>query len=213
MIYTARQLADLHKAQGRLALPVGARLTPLASDWLRQKKLKLEYVAAAQPQSAASAPAGYSQEIATPDPPTSADFLWWCDGPCGTAKAAISAEAREFNLQPLDIPAEARRLVCAVKAIASAVKAGKVHGAVLLVETGAAAMIYANRCPSLRAILGTCREAVEQGVKEMAANVLVIEYPHVTLSQARNVLSRFLKSRIPLSDDRKRELEEMATCG
>ena len=43
MIYTARQLQDLHKGNGQLILPYGARLTPLAADWARSKKLAIGY--------------------------------------------------------------------------------------------------------------------------------------------------------------------------
>ena len=41
MIYTARQLEDLHKGNGngQLVLPYGARLTPLAVDWARARKV------------------------------------------------------------------------------------------------------------------------------------------------------------------------------
>ena len=43
MIFTARQLEDLHKTNGHVTVPVGARVTPLAQDWLRQKKVTLKY--------------------------------------------------------------------------------------------------------------------------------------------------------------------------
>ena len=33
MIFTARQLQDLHKTNGHVTLPVGARLTPIS--WVR----------------------------------------------------------------------------------------------------------------------------------------------------------------------------------
>jgi hypothetical protein len=81
-----------------------------------------------------------------------------------------------------------------------------------MVQNGAAAMVYANRCPSLRAVLGTCQEAVEQGVQLVAANVLVIEYPHRTLQQMKNMLARFAKAKRELSDEVKRELQELASC-
>ena len=75
------------------------------------------------------------------------------------------------------------------------------------------AVVYANRCPSLRAILGTCLDAVEQGVQQLAANVLVIEHPYKTLQQVKNMLSRFVRAKRGLSDDVKRQLQELATCG
>jgi hypothetical protein len=46
MFVTVRQLEDLHKqngANGHVTLPYRARLTPLASDWVRAKKVVLGY--------------------------------------------------------------------------------------------------------------------------------------------------------------------------
>ena len=46
MIVTARQLEDLHRlngANGQITLPYRARLTPLALDWVRAKKVALGY--------------------------------------------------------------------------------------------------------------------------------------------------------------------------
>ena len=140
-------------------------------------------------------------------------ILWWCDGPCGAAKAALAAQARETNLQPMPVTAEPKYLVAAVKQLANEIKADRATAGVLLVQTGAAAVVYANRCASLRAILGTCRDAVVQGIDQLAANVLVIETPYQTLQQTRNLLSQFVRGRKVLGDDVKRQLAELATCG
>jgi hypothetical protein len=46
----------------------------------------------------------------------------------------------------------------------------------------------------------------------VAANVLVIEHPHQTMPQVRNMLGRFLRSRREVSDEINRQLEELASC-
>ena len=46
----------------------------------------------------------------------------------------------------------------------------------------------------------------------VAANVLVIEHPYKTLSQVKNLVSRFVRSRSELSDELKRNLAELASC-
>jgi hypothetical protein len=74
-------------------------------------------------------------------------------------------------------------------------------------------MLYANRCPSLRAVLGTCLEAVEQGVRLVAANLLVIEHPYKTLQQTKTLLARFVRGRRELSDDVVKQLSELSSCG
>lgn len=206
MIFTARQLEDLHKTNGHVTVPPGARVTPLAADWLRHKRVTLNYGSDGTP---AQKPAGSAVGSAT----AAGTLLWWCDGPCGPAKGAMAAQARESSLQPLDLAHTADNLVPAIKRIAGEVKSGRVSGAIVLVQTGAAGVVYANRCPSLRAILGTCRESVEQGVRQLAANVLVIEHPYHSLPQVRNILLPFVRGQRELSEDVRRQLQELTSCG
>ena len=237
MIVTARQLDDLHRqngSNGHVVLPYRARLTPLAQDWIKAKRVALGYSDVGQPANGNGngAAAGVAS-AATPGGDANAGeaksggccgacahsggqcstaYLWWCDGPNGPAKAALITHEKESGLKALDAPPGAKQIVPVVKKLAVEVKAGRAAGGVLMVQNAAAAMVYANRCPSLRAVLGTCQEAVEQGVQLVAANVLVIEYPHRTLQQMKNMLGRFAKANRELTDDVKRELVELATC-
>jgi ribose 5-phosphate isomerase RpiB len=103
--------------------------------------------------------------------------------------------------------------VAVLKALAAEVKSGRAAGGILLVQSGALAMVYANRCPSLRAVLGTCLESIEQGMQQVAANVLVIEFPHKTLQQMRNLIGRFSRGVPALPEEVKRSFAELATCG
>ena len=219
MIVTARQLEDLHRqngANGRITLPYRARLTPLAADWIRARKITIGYSdsSAVVPKPAEKTflrPLVVSQPAARGT--ASSVILWWCDGPCGPAKAAITSHERELNLQAIEELEEPTRLVAVVKRIASELKVGSALGAILLVRNGAAAMVFANRCPSIRAILGTCMEAVEQGVREVAANVLILEYPYKTLQQMRNLLTRFARGGGGPNEQLTRQLTELASCG
>ena len=83
----------------------------------------------------------------------------------------------------------------------------------MLVQSGAAAAVLANRCPSLRAVVGTTLESLEAGISQVAANVLVLEYPNKSFSQLKNLLSRFVRARRDVSDDLRRQIEELASCG
>lgn len=209
MIYTARNLEDLWKANGangQLVLPYRARLSPLAQDWIKSKRISLGYSDQAPPPPTASPNPTQHSELRTQD------FLYWCDGPCGTAKAALMAQSREVGLSEIAIPPDSRKIAPAIKEIAAQVKSGKVSGGILMVNSAAVALILANRCPALRAIIGTCLETVEQGLSQMAANVLIVEYPHKTLQQIRNLLARFTKAKRELSPEARQLLQEMATC-
>ena|SRR5438128_25228 len=216
MIYTARQIEDLWKANGgngQVVLPYRARLTPLASDWIKAKKIGIGYsddaVAGGNESKLGTAPLPAAPQAGN----DVGGFLWWCDGPCGTAKAALMAQGRESKLTEVPVPGDAGKLVAAIKHVASEVKQQRADGAILVVQAGAAALVYANRCPSLRAIVGTCLETVEQGIRMVGANVLIIEHPHKTLQEARNLISRFVKGKREISDDVKQAFSELASCG
>ena len=217
MIFTARQLEDLHKSNGHLRLPVGARLTPMASDWLRKRQIAVAYGIDENASSSAAPAAGTSVRRSSTSisgaPATPGTILWWCDGPCGPAKAALAAQTRETNLVPMPVTAEPKYLIGAIKHLAGEIRNDRAAAGVLLVQSGAAAVVFANHCPSLRAILATRRESVQQGVDRVSANVLVIEHPYQTLQQVRNMLSLFVRARRDMSEDVKRQLQELAACG
>ena len=212
MIVTERQLEDLHKqngANGHVTLPYRARLTPLASDWVRRRKIVLGY---SDGEAQGSQPPTAGLPASAGQPSSTGATLWWCDGPCGPAKAALVALEKESSLRPLDVPQDGKRIATVVKTLASEMKSGRAGAGVLMVTTGAAAVVFANRCPSLRAVLGTCLDSVEQGVQQVAANVLVIEYPHQTLQQMKNMLGRFSRARRDVNPEVRRQLEELAAC-
>jgi hypothetical protein len=212
MIYTARQLQDLQGKGGgseQIVLPYGARLTPLATDWARSKRVKIGY----GPKEMAEASKGQPAEAAPKASPAGVGtLLWWCDGPCGAAKAALAAQARESNLAPIELPSEPTQLTGAIKKLAAGVKSTQAGGGILLVRGAAEAIVYANRCPSLRAIVGTCLESVDQGIGAVAANVLILEYPYKSLSQIRNMLSRFARGTKSASPQTQQRLQEMTSC-
>jgi ribose 5-phosphate isomerase RpiB len=214
MIFTARQLEDLHKSNGHVVLPYGARLTPLAADWARGKKIQIGYGPdELVKQSNGSKPAS---GIAVDDgakPQAAGAFLWWCDGPCGAAKAAVGAQSKESSLAAIDLPGESKQLIPAIKKLAAAVKEQKSTGGILLVQSAAAAVVLANRCPSLRAVVGTTLESLEAAISQIAANVLVLEYPNKSFSQLKNLLSRFVRAKRDLSDEMKKQIQELGTCG
>jgi len=213
MIFTARQLEALLRSDGRIVLPCRARLTPLAQDWLRAKKITVGY-SDEDPQ--LNAPAGVvtpatnaKRQVAA----TSAGVLTWCDGPSGTAKAALSQVAREANLSPITIHEEASNLRYALKHLATEVKAGRFAVGIVVVKRAGAATVRANRYASLRAIVGTSLQSVEAGLNDVAANVLVLESDQHTLLQLRNMIARFVKGQRQPEDNLTRELNDAANFG
>ena len=206
MMVTARQLDELHKAaggKGQVVLPYRARLTPMASDWVRSKSVTIGY-------SDATAQKPVEKEKAPSAPAAKAgDYLWWCDGPCGQIKAAIAMEAKQAGMRQIEPPAAPCPLMASIKTIADQVNSGKAAGGVLVVESASTAVVLANRSPVLRAIVGTHLATVEQGVNGIAANVLILEHPRLSLAQARNLLSRFLRGQRKLSEEVQAQLQEL----
>src|SRR5215217_7185707 len=127
MIFTARQLEDLHKSNGHVVLPYGARLTPLAVDWARSKKIAVGYGPdeLVKQSNGAKPAAGIGAADATKAQAPAGAFLWWCDGPCGAAKAAVGAQAKESSLSSVELTADPKNLVAVIKQVAGAVKEQK----------------------------------------------------------------------------------------
>jgi hypothetical protein len=207
VIFTARQLEDLHRSNGHVVLPYGARLTPLAVDWARGKKIQIGY---GPDELVKLQGAG---EITTAQATAAGAYLWWCDGPCGAGKAAVGAVAKEGAISGVDVAADAKNLVEAVKRVAEAVKERKAVGGVLLVQSAGAAVVLANRCAGLRAVVGTSLESLEAGIRAVAANVLAVEYPGKTFPQIKNLISRFVRGKRDVREDLQRQLREVASCG
>lgn len=211
---TARQLQELHRNNGHVAIPRAARLTPLAADWLKAKRISVVYEDGPN-EKPASAHEADKREAPIANLSASGDqkFLWWCDGPCGVAKAALMAESRESALSEIEISAERGQAAAVIRELAKKIKTSQISGGILVVQSGAVAMVAANRCSSLRAVLGTCLDSVEQAMRQVAANVLVIEYPYQTIQQVRNMVGRFVRAKRELPDEMRRQLKELMSCG
>lgn len=207
MFYSARQLQQMYRTHGRVVLPYRARLTPMAQDWVKHQRVTLGYAEAALDVNAAKADAAAAADSVTMNRPP---LLWWCDGPCGSVKAAIAATAKTTPLVEMPLATDPARVAAAAQVIAESVKQGTAAGGVIAVSTGAAAMLFANRCSDLRAVLGSSLAAVEAGVEGIAANVLVLEHPRLTLMQAKNMLSRFARGKPEPTEQMKRQLQALA---
>lgn len=211
MIFSARQLEDLLKANGQIALPRAAKLTPLAQDWLKSRKLAVVYTDLSESPKPTAATVGIKT---AGDPPAAAggQYVWWCDGPCGVAKAALAAH-RDVSLLPLQVGADGGKTLGAVKELISQLKSQGAAGGLMFVQSAAVGMLYLNRSPAVRAVLGTNLQTVDVAVRQLAANVLVIEYPGLSLQQMKNLIGRFVKGKRELSPEVRQGLQEVASCG
>lgn len=204
MIYTARQLERLLADEGRIVLPYQARLTPLAADWVRSKRVQVGY-SNVSPKAEASAATSQPQ---APVVGTSASPLrYWCDGPCGQAKAALSHLAKQNQLRQIDITADVKQTAEVVRLLKRELQPN--DAALLLVNQAALATVLVNRCPNLRGIVGTSLQAIDQLVA-IGPNVLIIEHSRLTMMQVRNIVERFMRLPHVPDEQLRRQLEEAA---
>ena len=183
MFYTARQLEQLLKESGSIVLPYRARLTPAAKDFVREKKITVGYADV-------SAPAG-PESLKAAVPP----YLWWCDGPCGIAKAAISNVASDTPLAPMVILSDSTRVKSAVDHLTREVAEKRSSGGILVAPHAGVATVLANRSKPLRAIVGTSLAAVEAGINDVAANVLIVETDRLAIGEMRQLIRRFVTAK------------------
>lgn len=191
-IITARQLAD--SGQTVFSLAPGARLTPLAVDYIREKKLTLHRL------TSEAAAAGS----------VNTTWHWWIAGHCSAVQQLTGA--MRSRLSPLSPTGQTAGLAKAILNLARLVRSGRSNGAVLFVHSAAQAACFANRCPSLRAVVGTCGEAVQQGIDQLAANVLIVEYPHQGPRAMRAMVEQFIHTARPSLPTIDRHLQELAQC-
>ncbi|MCC6681575.1 MAG: hypothetical protein IT445_11795 [Phycisphaeraceae bacterium] len=173
---TANQLEDALNAAkgGSVTLAADAKLTPLAQDLVRKfaKRVRREGV------SEDSTDIG---QIVGGLP-----WMWWTCGSCQAVQRVV--EERRSRLLPCIAPRQGRMIARAVRDIDAAVAEGRAAGGLMFVTKAARAMCLANRRRALRAILGHCDDAVSEGIAEVGANLLVLEFPFNDYAQmARRV--------------------------
>ena len=200
-IVTASQLRRIWETSpdGVALLTADARLTPLASDLVRQHPQKMRRMPAAS---------GASTGVARGAAPA---WIWWSDGGCRAAEQIVAM--REARFLAAVAAAAPSVLGSVVRDLAAALRGGRAAGGVLFVRSAALAMCYANRCASIRAVVGTCGEAVEEGIRDLGANLLVIEYPHVGPEAMEAMVDRMTRQ-LPVAPPRTlRDLADLHRCG
>ena len=188
-VITASKLAGL---EGTIYLAPGARLSPLAMDLVKQRGLQIQTISAV-PKAAATA-----------------SWIYWMQGHCPSAARAIE----QWRGQAVaDVRTSAnQQLPAVIRAIAKEFAGGQTRLAVMFVPSAARAVCLANRCENLRAIVGTCRQAVQEGIELLGANVLVLEYPHHGFKSMDELVRLFLTSSGKAPKDIESQLTELAAC-
>jgi len=197
-IITGNQLQEAMNASadGVALIAADARLTPLANDLMRQDTKRVQRVS---PSAAAAGPVTGAST-----------WLWWIDGQCSTVDEVTGQ--RSMQMRSSSLRRDPSSLGRVVREIAATIKSGHIRGALLFVHNAARVMCFANRCTTIRAVVGTCGEAVEQGINELGANVLVIEYLHVGPRVMAAMVDRMLQQPPNVPAQVQRELADLHRC-
>lgn len=190
---TARRIDQVKGSTVYLAAK--GKLTPLAADRIKERGLTVERIGGAV---AGGAKTGS----------VNAPWMWWIDGQCPSV-ATITDEAGDRFTQL----ASTHPLHEALMQMARRIGRGEVAGGLVFVRSAAVAACLANRCGNLRAMVGTCAEGVEQGVGELAPNMLVVEYPYHDANRLRAMIQRFVNGSRAATPTLNRHLEELRQCG
>lgn len=185
----------IKRLKGAVHLAPNAILTPLAQDLIKDRHLTV--VHPGQAASAALSPTG--------------QFYSWIDGQCSNV-AQIHEQFRP-HLLPSREPSTPDALPRVLKELSSLLRTKRISGGLLFVSSAARAACYANRCPSLRAFVATNDRAVSDALEHLAANVLILEYPHHGLASMQSLIAPFLTTAPQLHPATQRALDELRTCG
>jgi hypothetical protein len=197
-VITVNQLRTI---RGPIRLAKGAILTALAQDFIKDHALNVMTDEMAQ---ITKVNAG-----ATPNAAALPTF-WWIEGQCPSVAKVV--DALRPHLLASREPSRPDNLKTAIKELAKLVKTGKVRGGLLFVPSASRAICYANRCPSLRAIVATTERAVSEGLDLLAANTLVIEYSQFGFKGMFPLVKPFIDNHPALTAAVAKDLNELATC-
>jgi len=204
---TARRLQDA-KAKV-IALGPGAKLTPAGADYVRENDIKIQRLTKAS--CACGGPCCDEKKKNTNGAATNHGRLaFWIDGHC-EAVNQIAAQLRE-SMSPIAAPRQTSGLVEACTTLARRIASGQTSGGVLFVRSAALAACFANRCKSIRAVVGTCDGAVEQGVRQLDANVLIIETAQHGADAMRRLIETFTATPRGNNAAVLNQLRELDTC-
>ncbi|NBC10792.1 MAG: hypothetical protein GVY24_03535 [Planctomycetes bacterium] len=199
-IITAQQLQDAIAAapDGVATLAPDARLTPLANDHVRENPDCVRRVELRAEHAIAGTLNG-------------APWRWWAEGHCPTVAAAMQ------QLTGVAVPSGAPRseagLAQMIRDLSQSVRHKSSRGGLIFVRSAARAVVMANRCAPLRAIVGTCPDAVEQGLAQIGANVLIVEYPYINAERLAAMVNLMTRSRPAAPPYVERELADLHRHG
>jgi len=169
-VVTANMLDDLLRSGTPIVLAKGALVTPAARDWLKGHAVPVTWQ---------ETPAGSGRSLAVVMDPKLPEL-----------RLMRTLLDRSGGLVEVIEPAPGA-IAAATRRLCGKVRRGETGKGVVFAADGAVPVCIANKCPGIRAALGMNVPMVEEAGRELAINVLVIEYPGQTPYLMRQMIDRF----------------------
>ncbi len=175
-VVTAKMLDDLLRSQTPIVLAKGSLVTPAARDWFKEHAVPVTWQDTPDNRGRSLA---VVMDPKVPELRMMRTMLDRAGGLVDVIEPTVGAGA----------------MAAATRKLCSRIRRGEASKGVVFAGDGAVAACVANKFAGIRAALGACVPMVEEAVRELGINVLVIEYPHQTPYLMRQMVDRFAAGR------------------
>ncbi len=170
-VVTALMLNDLLRTGAEIVLQKGALITPAARDWFKEHAVPVTWLEGSTGQGGSLA---VVMDTRLPEMRAVRTMLDRTGGLAEVIEPAVGRGAM----------ASATRRLCGM------ISRREVARGVVFAQDGAVPVCVANKHVGIRAALGMNVPMVEEACRELAINVLVIEYPGQTPYQMKQMIRR-----------------------
>ncbi len=171
-VVTAKMLDDLLRSQTPIVLAKGSLVTPAARDWFKEHAVPVTWQ---------ETPGNSGRSLAVvmdpkvPELRMMRTLLDRAGGLVDVIEPTVGAGA----------------MAAATRKLCGRLRRGEANKGVVFASDGAVPVCVANKFAGIRAALAACVPTVEEAIRELGINVLVIEYPHQTPYLMRQMVDRF----------------------
>jgi ribose 5-phosphate isomerase RpiB len=193
-IVTAILLNDLLRAGEDIRLHKNSLITPAARDWIKEHDVPITWLEDNNP--------GHGNLAVVMD-----DSL-------AEMRAMRTMLDRKGGLAEVIKPgSEVSSLVSATRKLCGMISRKEVCRGVVFAQDGAAPVCVANKHKNIRAALGMNVPMVEDAVRKLGVNLLVIEYPDMTTYQMKQMIERMQKGASAPQPEIRAALEQIEQGG
>ncbi len=181
-IVTARRL----KGYDTVRLTQSSIVTPAAKDFIKENKIQVNVENSF-----------LNQDYTESD--TDNKWLFWSC--CSQLNQFELPAIPKVSIKTSAVKSGTDYLLAAIRNLNHLISNGGVKGGILVVNTSAKAVYAANRYNNMRAIVGSFPKTVEDGIQQLAANVLILENTVLGQIAIAEMIKLFVISKRPLNPE------------